>query len=87
MNEYPPTPNVTLRQMIRTRLATGSWFPLDDGRAYAGKGTGKRCDVCGMPIHATEVENELAKPQTAYAHSLCHSVWIQESLAFKESRA
>jgi hypothetical protein len=87
MNGHSQTPNPTLRQMICTRLITGSLFPLSDGRAYAGKGTGKLCTVCSMPICAPEVENEVAKPQTGHAHSLCHSVWVQESLTLQESRA
>jgi hypothetical protein len=87
MNEHVHTPNVTLGQMVRTRLATGSLFLLRDGTVNEGRGTGKRCTVCGMPIFATEVENEVLRPRTAYAHSLCHSVWMQESSAFQESHA
>jgi len=86
MNEDAHTPNVTLRQMIRTRLAAGSLFPVD-GKVCAGKGTGQRCIVCGMPIFATEVEHEVTEPQRAYAHMTCHSLWVQESKILGESRA
>ena len=70
--------------MIRTRLAAGSLFPVN-GKVFAGKGTGQLCTVCGMPIFATEIEHEVAEPQTAYAHSACHTIWVEESRAFRES--
>jgi len=85
MDEKPEVSNVTLCQMIRTHLAAGSLFPVD-GKVFAGKGTGQLCTVCGRPIFATEVEHEVTKPQTAYAHSTCHSIWVQESRALSESR-
>src|SRR5438876_9372083 len=78
MNEEPKVSIVALRQMIRTRLAAGSLFPID-GTVLAGKATGKLCAVCGMPIFATEVEHEVTEPQGAYAHMTCHSLWVQES--------
>ena len=78
MNERPEDSNATLRQMVRTRLGAGSLFPVD-GKVFAGKGTGQRCIVCGMPIIATEVEHEVTEPQKAYAHLTCHSLWVQES--------
>jgi hypothetical protein len=71
--------------MIGTRLAAGSLFPVE-GKVFAGKGTGQLCTVCGMPIFATEVENEVANPQRAYAHSACYSIWVEESRAPRESR-
>ncbi len=85
MNEDAHTPNVTLRQMIRTRLAAGSLFSVD-GKVFAGKGTGQLCTVCGMPIFATEVEHEVTEPQRAYAHMTCHSFWVQESKILGKSR-
>ena len=85
MNDRPEVSQATFRQMIRTRLAAGSLFPVD-GNVLAGKGTGQRCIVCGMPIFATEIENEVMKPQTAYAHSTCYSMWAQESRALSDSR-
>jgi hypothetical protein len=56
MNEKPEVLNLSLRQMIRTRLAAGSLFPVE-GKVFAGKGTGQLCTVCGMPIFATEVDS------------------------------
>jgi hypothetical protein len=85
MNEDTHTPNVTLRQMIRTRLAAGSLFSVV-GKVFAGKGTGQRCIVCGMPIFATEIEHEVTDPQRAYAHMTCYSLWVQESKILGKSR-
>ena len=85
MNERPEVSNAPLRQMIRTRLAAGSLFPVD-AKVFAGKGTGQRCIVCGMPIFATEMEHEVTEPQRAYAHMTCHSLWVQESKSLSESR-
>ena len=85
MNGKPEVSNATLRRMIRTRHAAGSLLPVD-GKVFAGKGTGQLCTVCGMPIFATEIENKVANPRTAYAHSTCHSMWLEESTALRESR-
>jgi len=85
MNDRTEVSNATLLQMIRTRLAVGSLFPVD-GKSFAGKGTGQLCAVCGMPIFATEIEHEVRTPRAAYAHSTCHSMWVQESRALSESR-
>ena len=85
INEKSEVSNATLRQKIRTRLASGSLFPVD-GKVVAGKATGKLCTLCAMPIFATEVEHEVMEPQTAYAHMTCHSLWVQESKILGKSR-
>jgi len=85
MNEKPEVLNLSLRQIIRTRLAAGSLFPVG-GKVFGSKGTGQLCTVCGMPIFATEVENEVANPQRACAHSACYPIWMEESRALRESR-
>ncbi len=41
INEKAEVSNATLRQKIRTRLASGALFPVD-GKVVAGKATGKR---------------------------------------------
>jgi len=69
---------VTLRHTIRTRLATGSLFPVD-GKVFAGKGTGKLCSVCGMRVSEIDIEHEVVGPTTVFAHGGCYSIWRQES--------
>jgi len=67
-----------LRRTIRTRLATGSLFPVD-GKVFAGKGTGKLCSICGMPIPQGDIEHEVVGPTTVFTHWDCYSIWRQES--------
>ncbi len=67
-----------LRRTIRTRLATGSLFPVD-GKVFAGKGTGKLCSICGMPISQGDIEHEVVGPTTLFVHWDCYSIWRQES--------
>ena len=70
-----------LRRTIRTRLATGSLFPVD-GKVFAGKGTGKLCAICRMPISQGDIEHEVVVgPTTVFAHWDCYSIWRQESHA------
>ena len=64
----------SLRRTIRTRLATGSLFPVD-GKASAGK----LCSICGMPISQDDIEHEVVGPTTVFAHWDCYSIWRQES--------
>src|SRR6266851_458951 len=58
INEKAEVSNATLRQKIRTRLASGSPFPVD-GKVFAGKGTGKLCTICEMPISQGDIEHEV----------------------------
>jgi hypothetical protein len=67
-----------LRRTIRTRLATGALFPVD-GKVFAGKGTGKLCTICGIPISHGEIEHEVVGPTTVFTHWDCYSIWRQES--------
>src|SRR5216683_2713917 len=78
INEKSEVSNATLRQKIRTRLASGSLFPVD-GKVVAGKATGKLCTLCAMPISKGEIEHEVVGPTTVWAHWDCYSIWRQES--------
>ena len=82
INEKSEVSNATLRQKIRTRLASGSLFPVD-GKVVAGKATGKLCTLCAMPISKGEIEHEVVGPTTVWAHWDCYSIWRQESEALK----
>jgi hypothetical protein len=65
--------------MKRTRLATGSLFPA--GKVSSGKGTGKPCSICRMPISEGDIEHEVVGPTTVVTHWNCYSIWQQESKA------
>jgi len=82
INEKAEVSNATLRQKIRTRLASGALFPVD-GKVVAGKATGKLCTLCAMPISKGEIEHEVVGPTTVWAHWDCYSIWRQESEALK----
>jgi hypothetical protein len=73
------TTNEALRKAIRTRLATGSLFPA--GKVSSGKGTGKPCSICRMPISEGDIEHEVVGPTTVFTHWDCYSIWRQESEA------
>ena len=79
MNEEPKVSIAALRQMIRTRLAAGSLFPID-GTVLAGKATGKLCTLCRMSISEGDIEQEVVVgPTTVFAHWDCYSIWRQEA--------
>src|SRR4029453_13758092 len=68
----------TLRQMIRTRLASSSLARVD-GNVLARKSTGKPCSICGMRISEGDIEQEVIGSSTVFAHQGCYSIWEQES--------
>lgn len=76
--------DVTLRHMIRTRLVAGSLIPVD-GKVVAGKGTGKPCIICRVPISADGIEHEVVGPPTIFAHRECYAIWWQESDAVAQT--
>ncbi len=79
MNEEPKVSPAALRQMIRTRLAAGSLFPID-GTVLAGKATAKRCPLCRRLILDGDIEQEVVVgPTTVLAHWDCYSIWQQEA--------
>src|SRR5713101_7690133 len=72
------TTNEALRRAIRTRLASGSLFTVG-GKVFSGRGTGKPCSVCAMPILEGDIEQEVVGPTTVLIHWDCYSIWRQES--------
>jgi hypothetical protein len=86
MNEEPKISIAALRQMIRTRLAAGSLFPID-GTVLAGKATGKLCTLCRTPISEGEIEQEgVVGATTVFARWDCYSIWRQEADGFVRAR-
>src|SRR6267143_6016226 len=87
MNEEPKVSPAALRQMIRTRLAAGSLFPID-GTVLAGKATAKRCPLCRRPVLDGDIEQEVVVgPTTVLAHWDCYSIWQQEADAVARTAA
>ena len=75
MKEEPKVSIAALRQMIRTRLAAGSLFPID-GTVLAGKATGKRCPLCRRLILDGDIEQEVVVgPTTVFAHWEVFAHW------------
>jgi hypothetical protein len=49
-------------------------------KLWAGYGIGHRCDYCGRPITATDVEFEVELASAVYRfHPPCQSAWEAES--------
>ncbi len=72
--------NEALRRAIRTRLASGSLSSVG-GKVSSGRGTGKPCSICAMPILEGDIEQEVVGPTTVFTHWDCYSIWRQESEA------
>jgi hypothetical protein len=71
-----------LLDTVRTRLTSGALF-LMDRKGRAGRGSGKHCAVCDVPVTTHEIEYEVARGSYAavFAHLRCYLVWRQESEA------
>jgi hypothetical protein len=63
---------------IRERLADGRLARVD-GRVYAGRASGRTCDVCEEPIRPPSAEYEVADGAPGRAHHACYVVWLRES--------
>ncbi len=53
-------------------------------RTWAGRGTGVRCNVCGMPIEARDIEYEVelaaaGRPRGLHFHFNCYQVWEKQT--------
>lgn len=69
-----------VRQRMREMIATGELPCEDSERLFAGKGDGKRCDGCALPIAPQDVEYEVAltSGRTILLHLTCHMIWLEE---------
>ena len=76
-------PEPLIREIVRALLQSGDLPPLTGTVAWAGKGTGKMCCVCGEPVNGSEVEYEPedGKRLTPGCHLPCFLVWQDESRA------
>ena len=71
-----------LLDTVQTRLSRGTLFPVDR-KSCAGRGSGKPCVVCDLPITPRDIEYEVAGgPRgSVCVHLPCYLVWRQESKA------
>ena len=73
-----------LRALVRSRLATGALFPLQNTSAWASYGEDNPCAVCREPITRAEVEYEVSSTvvdTTVRTHLRCYMMWKEESQA------
>ena len=75
-----------LLDTIQTRLRDGTLWPVDR-KSGAGRGSGKPCAVCDLPINHTEIEYEVAggPSGSVCVHLPCYLVWRQESKTLRWS--
>ena len=85
---FSPTPESEdpLLDTVRTRLSSGTLFPVDR-KSGAGRGSGKPCAVCDLPITPRDIEYEIAGgPRgSVCVHLPCYLVWRQESKTLRWS--
>jgi hypothetical protein len=77
-----PASDDPLLDTVRTRLSSGTLFPVDR-KAGTGRGSGKPCAVCDLPINPRDIEYEVAGGLrgSVCVHLPCYLVWRQESKA------
>ena len=77
-----PESDDPLLDTVRTRLSSGTLFPVDR-KSGAGRGSGKPCAVCDLPINPRDIEYEVAggPSGSVCVHLPCYLVWRQESKA------
>jgi hypothetical protein len=81
-----PASDDPLLDTVRTRLSSGTLFPVDR-KSCTGRGSGKPCAVCDLPINHRDIEYEVAGgPRgSVCVHLPCYLVWRQESKALHMS--
>lgn len=68
-------------EVARARLLRGDLPPIRGTVAWAGRGSGKTCYVCGRSINDSEVEYEVEEGgrPTPGCHLACFVAWQRES--------
>jgi hypothetical protein len=75
-----------LGRIVFDKVARGTLFVLPDGQCCAIPATGQVCAVCDEPI-LNGIECGVIGPRgSVFAHTLCHSVWCQESQIRRRQR-
>jgi len=81
-HEIPHWPLDELERLVRDKIKRGALFVLRDLRYLATPASGRPCKVCSQAI-STGNECEVRAPRGyAYAHMVCHRLWLRESEAF-----
>src|SRR5216684_1196929 len=61
-----------LLDTVRTRLSSGTLFPVDR-KSGAGRGSGKPCAVCDLPINHAKLSTRLLVGRAARSACICHA--------------
>ena len=72
-----------LRPIARERIAAGTLPCEIPNQIWAGKGSGRSCDLCDKPIGPGEIEYEVEHTdqktgRTFHFHIVCQSIWQLE---------
>lgn len=70
-----------LNEIARALLLRGDLAPIQGTVAWAGRGSGKTCCVCGKSVDGSEVEYEVEEGgrRTPACHLACFVAWQEES--------
>ena len=70
-----------LNEIARALLMRGDLDPIRGTVAWAGRGSGKICCVCGKPVNGSDVEYEIEQSgrRTPGCHLPCFLAWQDES--------
>ena len=73
-----------LSALIRAKVAAGTLPKYAPVKVWAGYGTGKLCDACGLPTSTAGIEYEvdMADRQTFLFHQPCLTMWHPECAAY-----
>jgi hypothetical protein len=69
-----------IRDRVRQMLETGLLPCEEQGKVWAGRGSGTHCAACGEPIPGAEIEFEvdLSSGAVLRLHRVCHGIWREE---------
>jgi hypothetical protein len=69
-----------LSDIIRRKVAAGLLPKEAPVKVWAGYGSGKKCDACGLPTSEADIEYEidLADHLTFLFHQACFELWHEE---------
>jgi hypothetical protein len=68
-------------EAVRRKIAAGILPTQIPDKTWAGHGTGRTCDACGLQITPEDIEHEfdLRNGRALRLHQRCLTVWQEES--------
>ena len=69
-----------LSAVVRGKIAAGTLSTEKPLKMWVGKGMGKLCDACDLPVTPVDIEYEADLPggRTLRFHQRCLTVWHEE---------